>query len=129
MSETTLSTGIASGGTLSFGKAVSPQQPSQADAVANVTTDANLGTLTNLDIVSAVLSGTGASMFSLSGEVGGSTLAKGQSGNLTVTFSPSIGFTGSATATLTLVTDEGAANGAVGKTVIVHITGLGSTEA
>ncbi len=125
----TLSTGIASGGTLSFGKAVSPQQPSQSNTISNVTTDANLGALTNLDIVSAVLSGTGASMFSLSGVVSGSTLSKGQSGNLNITFSPSIGFTGSATATLTLVTDEGAANGVAGKTATYTVTGLGAMEA
>src|SRR4029077_6265693 len=73
--------------------------------------------------------GTGASMFSLSGVVTGSTLSKGQSGNLTVKFSPSLGFTGSATATLTLVTDEGAANGAVGKTATYTVTGLGAMEA
>jgi autotransporter-associated beta strand protein len=125
----TLSTGLASGGTLNFGKAVSPQQPSQSTSVSNITADANLGTLTNLDIVSATLSGTGASMFSLSGVGSGTTLAKSQSGNLTVTFVPSIGFTGSATAVLTLITDEGAANGAIGKTATYTVTGLGAMEA
>ena len=125
----TLSTGIATGGTLNFGKAVSPQAPSESTSVANVTTDANLGTLTNLDVVSIGLSGSGASMFSISGVSNGMTLTKSQSANLSVSFAPSIGFTGSATATLTLVTDEGSANGVAGKTVTYTLTGLGAMEA
>jgi fibronectin-binding autotransporter adhesin len=116
----TLSTSLAAGSALNFG---SPQAPADTLTVANATTDANLGALTNLDIISASLSGSGASMFSLSGITPGTILTKSQSANLEISFTPGAGASGTETATLTLVTDEGAANGAAGKTVSFSLAG------
>jgi len=120
----TLYTSQPAGSTLSFG---SPQASPDTMTVANVTTDANLGALTNLDIISATLSGTGASMFSLSGFNAGAILSKSQSANFQVSFAPTSSDSGSETATLTLVTDEGAANGVAGKTVSFALAGTATT--
>jgi autotransporter-associated beta strand protein len=116
----TLFTSLSAGSTLSF---TSPQSPSDALTVANQTTDANLGSLTNLDVISATLSGTGASMFSLSGFSPGTILAKSGSTTLQVAFAPAAGTSGPETATLTVVTDQGAANGVAGTTVTFALAG------
>jgi fibronectin-binding autotransporter adhesin len=122
----TLGTSIAAGSTLAFS---SPQAPPQTISVANATADANLGALTNLDILSASLSGPNASMFSLSGFNPGTILTKSQSANLQLSFTPGSGASGTATATLTLVTDEGAANGLAGKTVNFTLSGTAALVA
>ena len=96
----------------------------EAMAVGNATSDANLGSLTNLDILSASLSGASSSMFSLSGISNGTVLAKSQSSNLQISFAPTSNFSGTAAATLTLVTDQGAANGVAGKTVSFQLDGI-----
>jgi len=119
-----LSTNLVPNSTLSF---VSPQAPAETLTIANVTTDANLGALTNLDVISATLSGSGASMFSLSGLNAGTILTKSQSANLQVSFVPQSGASGAESATLTLVTDEGAANGARGETLSFALAGTAAT--
>ena len=116
----TLSTSVAAGSTLAFS---SPQVPPDILTIVNATTDANLGALTNLDLISATLSGAGSSMFSLSGLTAGTTLTKSQSANLQISFTPTAGASGTEGATLTLVTDEGAANGAAGKTISFTLAG------
>jgi len=113
-----LATSLAANSTLNF----SPQALAKPLTLANVTTDADLGSLTNLDILSASVSGANASLFSLSGISNGTLLTKSQSANLQISFVPG-SFSGNASATLTLVTDEGAASGLAGKSVSFLLDG------
>ena len=66
----------------------SPQAPAETMTIANVTTDADLGALTNLDISSAKLSGSGeVDVFALGNRLR-RILTKSQSANLQVSFAP-----------------------------------------
>jgi autotransporter-associated beta strand protein len=92
-------------------------------AVSNLTLDADLGSLTNLTLVSAsVAEPGGKTMYSLSGFTPGMVLKKSQLANLQLGFTPVAGFVGTETATFTLVTDEGAALGAAGRTASFPLT-------
>jgi hypothetical protein len=97
---------VAPGGTLSFDDVTHDATL----AISNTTTDAALGSLTDLTLLSAHLGGPDAGMFSLLGFVPGTLLSKGDNFDLNLAFTG----TGAHTATLTLTTDEGAALGASG---------------
>lgn len=120
----TINTSIAGGSTIDFGQVTSPQNALRSLTASNLTADADLGALTNLDLLSATITGPNAGMFSLSGFTPGTVLTKSQSTTLQLAFAPTAGVTGTETATLTLVTDEGAASGAVGKSLTFTLTGV-----
>lgn len=120
----TLSTSIVPSTTIDFGQVTSPQTVLRSLTVSNSTTDTAAAALTNLNLISATLSGPSASMFSLAGFTPGTVLAKSGSTNLQLTFAPPSGVSGTETAMLTLVTDEGAAAGASGKTISYPLTGI-----
>ena len=122
----TLSTSVAAGSTINFGKVVSSQAALQTLTVSNSTSDSASAALTNLDILSANITGANAQLFSVLGFKPGTVLSKSQVDNLQINFTPSPGLSGTETATLTLVTDEGAANGANGKSVSFTLTGQAS---
>ncbi len=121
----TLTSSISAGGTITFGAA----SHSQAWSISNTTTDSVLGALTNLDLISATVTGPNSQMFSLSGFTPGTILTMAQVDNLQVMFNPTAAASGTETAKLTLVTDEGAANGAAGKTISFSLSGLTADQA
>ena len=94
-------------GSLTFSEGVT----SNVLSISNMTSDANLGPLTDLTLLSAQITGADAGMFSLLNFAPGTQLAKGEA------FDLEVGFTGGAgthSAFLTLLTDENAAFGAHG---------------
>lgn len=97
------------------------QQTTSNLSIANATSDGNLGALTNLTLVNASFSGPDGSLFQLDNFVPGTVLSAGQLQNLTVRF---LGSTpgGTYNATLTLVTDQGAAYGATGQSFNIPIS-------
>lgn len=72
---------------------------------------------TRLGIVSASFTGNNAGVFSVSAPP---ALDRGAAGNIAITFSPTAA--GTYSATLRIVTDEGANNGGVGRTIDVPVT-------
>ena len=100
---------VAAGGTLSFSDVILGATLS----ISNITTDADLGALTSLTLLSAQISGADAGLFSLLNFAPGSLLGKGDTFDLDLGFTGS-GVAGSHSALLTLLTDEGAALGASG---------------
>ena len=125
----TLNTSIAASSTIDFGQVAASQSALRSLTASNLTADADLGSLTNLDLISATITGPNAGMFSLSNFTPGTVLSKSQSTTLQLAFAPTSGATGTETATLTLVTDEGAANGAIGKSLTFSLTGVASGPA
>ena len=99
---------VAPGGTLSFSDVVHGATLS----ISNLTTDADLGALTDLTLLSAQISGADAGMFSLVNFASGMQLGKDDTFDLGLNFTS--GLPGSHSALLTLLTDEGAALGASG---------------
>jgi hypothetical protein len=100
---------VAPGGTLSFSDVIHGATLS----ISNITSDADLGALTDLTLLSAQISGVDAGMFSLLNFAPGLRLGKGDTFDLDLSFADS-GVLGSHSALLTLLTDEGAALGASG---------------
>ena len=119
-----VSSSLPAGSTLNYGTVVTSQSSSRGLTVANLTTDANLGSLTNLDILSMSLSGAGAGSFQVSGVTAGTALSKSQSATLQVAFAPPLGAEGPKSATLTVLTDQNAASGAAGQSLSFSLTGL-----
>jgi autotransporter-associated beta strand protein len=114
----TVDTSLPANTTVNFGQLVPSQTASQTLTVSNVTLDPDLAGLTNLTLRSATINEpSGKTMYSLLGYTSGMVLAKSQLANLQLAFTPAGGFLGTEMATFTLVTDEGAALGATGKTV------------
>lgn len=107
---------------LSFGSVTVGESSPLQLTVTNTTSDPDLGSLTNLTLRSAQITGTHASQFTLSGFSAGTVLGKGSSDQVTVTFQPT-GDSGSRSATLVLQTDEGAALGGSGQTYNITLSG------
>jgi autotransporter-associated beta strand protein len=80
-------------------------------------------------LLSATFTGANSQMFSLPGFTPGTILTKAQVDNLQVMFNPTAGASGTETAKLTLVTDEGAANGVAGKTISFSLSALAADQA
>jgi len=95
-------------GALTFSESVT----SNVLSISNITSDADLGPLTDLTLLSAQITGADAGMFSLLNFAPGTQLAKGDAFDLGVGFTP--GGAGAHSAILTLLTDEDAALGANG---------------
>lgn len=112
------------GSTIDFGQ-ISPNQTAiQSLTLANLTTDLDIfNSLTTLDLLSATISGANGSMFSMSGFTPGTILSKSQSSAMQLTFAP-LSFTGTGSATLTLVTDQNAAKGATGQSFVFPLKGI-----
>ena len=100
---------VGPGGTLSFSDVIHEATLS----ISNITSDPDLGALTDLTLLSAKITGADAGMFSLLNFAPGSLLGKGETFDLDLSFTES-GGPGSHSAVLTLLTDEGAALGASG---------------
>ncbi len=98
-------------GTISFGDVVS--QGVQMLSITNTTTDAELGSLTGLTLLSFQISGLDAGLFSLTGFTAGTVLGKGETLDLGVVFNAGA-VPGAHAATLSLLTDEAAALGQTG---------------
>jgi autotransporter-associated beta strand protein len=121
----TLSTSIPANTTIDFGQLVPSLTGATPLTVSNLTLDPNLASLTNLTLKSATITEpSGKSMYSLLGYTSGMVLSKSQVANLQLAFTPASGFQGTETATFTLVTDEGAALGASGKTISFPLTAI-----
>jgi len=95
-------------GTLTFSEAVT----SNILSISNLTTDADLGPLTDLTLLSAEITGADSGMFALMNFTPGTQLGKGDVFDLGVVFMP--GAAGTYSAVLSLFTDEGVALGAHG---------------
>ena len=95
-------------GALTFSESVT----SNLLSISNITSDADLGPLTDLTLLSAQITGADAGMFSLLNFAPGTQLGKGDAFDLGVGFMP--GGPGTHSAILTLLTDEEAALGANG---------------
>ncbi len=98
-------------GTISFGDVVT--QGIQMLSITNTTTDAELGSLTGLTLLSFQLSGPDAGLFSLTGFTAGTVLGKGETLDLGVVFNAGA-MLGAHAATLSLLTDEAAELGQTG---------------
>ena len=120
----TLSTSIVPNTTIDFGQIACPQSAFRTLTVSNLTTDLDLGALTNLGLISATITGPNAAMFSLPSFTPGAVLTKSQLLDLQLAFAPTVGALGTETALLTLLTDEGAASGASGKSIAFPLTGV-----
>ncbi len=118
-----VSSSLPTGSTLNFGALVTSQTSSKGLTVANLTSDANLGALTNLDILSMTLSGAGSGSFQVTGVTAGTNLSKSQSATMQVEFTPPLGVEGFKNATLTILTDQGAASGSAGQSLSFTLTG------
>ena len=105
---------VANNGTLSFDDVTHDATLT----LSNTTPDAALGALTDLTLLSAHITGGDAGLFSLLNFVPGSVLSKGDTFGLNLAFTG----TGPHTATLTLLTDEGAALGASGDAFVYTLS-------
>lgn len=105
---------FSSSGSLTFGTALPGANVQQNLFIQNITTDGNLGALTNLTLVSASITGPDASYFSLPTFTPGTVITAAQWHNLTVQFKGTDGDR-QYNAQLSIVTDQGAAVGATGQ--------------
>jgi hypothetical protein len=106
--------------TLDFGTVGSGVADDAGFLVSNVTPDGDLGSLTNLTLLSASITGAGAGYFSLSGFTGGATVAAGSNLGFTVNFAGAVA-PGTYAATLTFVTDQGVALGGTGQSFQIQL--------
>ncbi|MBX7166959.1 MAG: hypothetical protein K1X74_11565, partial [Pirellulales bacterium] len=94
--------------------------------IVNSTSDGNLGNLTNLSLLSAVITGDDAGYFTLNGFTPGMSLAAGAGAGISVTFNANMP-SGPKNAVLTITTDVGAAFGASGQVINIPLTGFSYT--
>ena len=94
--------------------------------IANATPDGDLGSLTDLTLLSALFSGADAGVFALSGFTPGAVLSAGAIDNLFLSFLPDA--RGSFSATLTFLTDQNAAFGAAGSAFSFTLQGASVPE-
>jgi len=114
------SSSVAPGSSIDFGSVSAPS--SLPLTIFNDTSDPDLGALTMLTLLSFSISGSEASSFSVGSFSAGTQLAKGAEFVLAVDFT-GIGAPGLRSATLSLVTDEGAALGGSGSVFEYSLTG------
>lgn len=109
---------VAVGSTVDFGEV--GYIANQSIAIQNLTTDTDLGNLTNMSLMAASITGPDASYFSLENFTPGMVLTKNQLENLLVSFMHNYGgrddYGVVRTATLTITTDVGTAFGSMGST-------------
>lgn len=111
------SSSVAVGSTINFGEVGYIED--RTLSVQNITTDANLGNLTDMTLLSATITGPDASYFTLENFTPGTKLSKSQLENLAIRFMHNYGgrddYGYVRNATLTLTTDVGAALGVNGQ--------------
>jgi len=107
---------------LDFGSVEAGQMPQLDLALTNSTSDGDLGSLTNLTLVSAQITGPDSARFSLDNFTSGTVISAGSTFDLAVEFDGSLPV-GEFDATLTLVTDVGAALGATGQSFVIPLSG------
>ncbi len=108
------SSSVAPDSAIDFGIVDKDQTVTRSLTIQNLTPDADLGNLTNMTLLSATISGEGASSYSLGGFTPGTVLSKGMSLNLLLSITNLDHLVRTRNATLTIVTDENAALGETG---------------
>lgn len=109
-------------GALTFSEGVT----SNVLSISNITSDADLGPLTDLTLLSAQITGADAGMFSLLNFALGTQLGKGDAFDLGVGFTP--GSPGTHSAVLRLITDQDAALGANGSEFTFNVVATAVPE-
>ncbi len=100
--------------TIDFGTVTSGGTALQLLDIGNFTTDGDLGSLTDLTLLTATISGADAAAFSIDDFVPQTVLEAGATQNYTIEFDPSGLSPGAKTAVLTFTTDEGSSFGTLG---------------
>ena len=109
---------------ISFGNVAYGAVANQNLVLGNTTSDGNLGNLTNLTLLSASITGPDGSHFTFSGFTPGTVLSAGDTLPLSVLFDGVTGSLANYNATLTIVTDQGAAFGATGQTIEIPLSAV-----
>ncbi len=110
------------GSLIDFGTVTAGQTGQQILSVSNLTPDGDLGNLTDLTMLSAIVTGPDSGMFSLGQFTPGSVLSAAAAVDLELLFDPH-GQAGSFQATLQLTTDQGAALGTAGQVFTYPLAG------
>ena len=110
------------GSLIDFGTVAGGQTGRQVLSVSNLTPDGDLGNLTDLTMLSAIVTGPDSGMFSLGQFTPGSVLSAAAAIDLELLFDPH-GQAGSFQATLQLTTDQGAALGTAGQVFTYPLAG------
>ena len=110
------------GSLIDFGVVESGQTSLQSLAVRNDTPDGNLGNVTNLTLLNAIIAGPDASLFSLGLFTPGTVLSAAEALSLDLVLNPQ-GQAGAFQATLQLTTDQGAALGTTGQLFTYQLVG------
>lgn len=116
-------------GPLNFGDVVIGSNGQLTLDISNISTDPNGGdtTLTDLTLISAVISGPDGAEFSIDGFTPGTVLSQGDVLNLVLNFDPLFP-AGDKFATLTILTDQGAPFGLAGASFIYDLMGVAVPE-
>ena len=119
----------APGSTIDFGEVALGGSISLPFDISNISNDPNGGNLalTNLTLIDMMLSGPDASSFSIAGFTPGTVLGELETANLSLTFT-GMAPPGTKQATLTVLTDEGAALGVLGHEFVYSLTGAVTPE-
>ncbi len=115
------------GSVIDFGEVASGQTSLQSLNVSNITPEGNLGNLTDLTLLSAIITGPDAGMFSLRLFTPGTVLSAAEAIDLDLSFDPQ-GQSGAFQAMLQLTTDQGAAFGAAGQLFAYQLAGSSATS-
>ncbi len=108
--------------TLDLGSVISGGTASEVLDVGNLTGDGDLGSLTDLSLLTATISGADAAAFSISSFVPGTVLEAGATQGYTIEFDSTGLPPGAKTAILTFSTDEGSSFGTVGTQFQIILT-------
>lgn len=119
----------APGSTIDFGEVPIGLSASQSLDIFNISTDPNGGdtTLTDLTLLSAVISGADADAFSLFNFTAGMVLGQGDSESLMLAFDSAFP-AGARSATLTILTDQNAPFGEPGLAFVYRLQGVATPE-
>ena len=117
------------GSLLDFGDVVIGSNGQLTLDISNISTDPNGGdtTLTDLTLLSAIISGPDMAEFSIDGFTPGTVLGQGDLLNLILNFDPLFP-PGQKFATLTILTDQGAPFGQAGASFVYNLTGAAVPE-
>ena len=116
----------APGSTMDFGEVDLGQSSTMTLEIGNLTPDGDLGNLTDLTLLDATITGPDADAFDLLNFTPGMVLSAGDLFDLLIQFNPDM--LGELNATLTILTDQGAAFGQPGQSFQYQLTGVGTPE-
>ena len=119
---------VTPGGEIDFGEVQVDSFFDVMIQIENVTTDGDLGDLTDLTLLSAEISGADADMFSLVGFLPGTVLSVLDIESLVVRFDTAAAASGHRSAMLTITTDQGAAFGDEGDQFVFQLDGTAVPE-